>query len=131
MKTLFASHRRFSIWRYLISHGQLLLRSVPTGVECSRVEVLFRNVVAIKITMQLDNLTIRQPSEEELLTIGQQVGTPVSQLGGAVFVIKTLKSTGYVVASEFAAAEDDGDYKTPSSLLIEGSSEWPESLGPV
>ena len=119
MKTLFQSQRHFKIWKYLISHGQLLMRSVPTDAERNRVEVLFRNVLAIKTTMELDNLTIREPSEEELLTMAQQIGMPVSRLGGTAFVIETLTSTGYIIASDFATVEDDGNYKTPSSLLIE------------
>ncbi len=120
MSVLFQSQRHFKIWKYLISHGQLLMRSVPTDVERNRIEVLFRNVVAMSTTTELDNLTIREPSEPELLTIRGQIGTAASQLGGTAFVIETSTSTGYIVASDFATAEDDGDYRTPSSLLIEG-----------
>ena len=72
MKTLFQSQRYFKIWRYLISHGQLLMRSVSADAEQHRVEVLFRNVLAIKTTMELDKLTIREPSEEELPAISQK-----------------------------------------------------------
>ena len=115
MNTLFSSQRHFKIWKYLISHGQLLFRSVPTDAERNRVEVLFRNVVAVKTTMELDNLMIRQPSEEELSTIAQEIGMPVSQLGGTVLMIETLTSTGYIVASDYATAKDDGNYRTPSS----------------
>ena len=90
MKTLFRSQRHFKIWKYLISHqGQLLMRSVPTHGEPKRMEVLFRNVVAMKTSTELDNLTIREPSEEELLAICEEVGMPVSQLSGTAFVIET------------------------------------------
>jgi len=82
------------------------------------VEVLFRKVAAIKAGMELDELTIRDPSASELMTISQQIGSPAAQIG-RVFVIETSTWNGYIVASEFATAEDDGDYKTPSSLLIE------------
>ena len=118
MNALFKSHRHFRIWKYRVSHGQLLLRSVPTDTEHSRVEVLFRSVVAIKTTMELDSLKIRRPSEAELLEISQQAGIPVQKIDAMTFIIETKTSTGYLIAHDFTTAEDEGDYKTPSSLFI-------------
>ncbi len=118
MNTVFESHRHFKIWRYVISHGQLLLRSVPTELNPRRIEVLFRNVHAMKINTEVDHLVIRAAISEEILTIGQEVGTPISDLGLTAFVIESLCSKGYVIASDIATAEDEGNYKTPSSLLI-------------
>lgn len=118
MPMLFQSYRHFKIWRYLISHGQLLLRSVPTESEPGRIEVLFSNVYAMKINTEVDYLLIRQASEEETLKIGQEVGTPLSDLELTAFIVESSSMRGYVVASNVATAEDEGDYKTPSSLLI-------------
>ena len=118
METLFDSDRQFKIWRYLVSHGQLLFRSLPTDTEPTRVEVLFRNVYALKLTTQTDCLTIRQASDDEVAAIGSEVGISVSELGLAAFVLTSSTTTGFVVATDMSSTEDTGNYKTPSSLLI-------------
>lgn len=118
MKTLFDSRRYFKIWKYLVSHKQLLLRSVPTDLELCRVEVLFRNVYALKTTTELDTFTIRDPSSKESLEIEQELGADIFELALHAFVIESTSFKGYVVASDVSMAEDEGDYKTQSSLLI-------------
>lgn len=118
MNTLFQSTRHFKVWRYLISHGQLLLRSVPTDSEPYRIEVLFRDVHAVKITTELNELVIREPSEQELFIISEDVRVSMSTLGLKAFMIESSSYRGYVVASDVATAKDQGDYKTPSSLMI-------------
>jgi hypothetical protein len=115
VNTLFHSDREFKVWRYLVSHGQLLLRSVPTSSEPKRIEVLFRNVIAMKTNTKLTGLTIRQPSEAEVLRIGRESGEGARM---SVFIVESSCSEGYIVATDFATAEDGGDYKSPSSLLI-------------
>lgn len=115
---IFQSHRHFQTWRYLVSHGQLLMRSTPTENEPSRVELLFRYVHAVKLSVTLDNIAIRQASPSELTRINEDIGESVTDLELNAFMIESSKSTGYVVARSFAWVEDDGDYKTPSSLLI-------------
>jgi hypothetical protein len=119
MTALFRSHRQFKVWKYRISHEQLLLRSVPTASEPRRLEVLFRGVLAMKLTTNLDHLTIQQPSDEELTDIRQQIWNTTHEVTKTAFIVRTLDSTGYVVASDFSTAEDDADYKTPSSLFID------------
>ncbi len=119
MKTLFQSKSRFKVWKYLISHGQLLLRSLPTDSQPIRIELLFKGVYAIKMTMEISGVTIREPTQDELSAINEDIGTPVTELGLKAFVVESFASWGYVIASVFRTAEDDGDYKTPSSLLIE------------
>jgi hypothetical protein len=116
INVLFRSSRHFQIWQYRVSHRQLLIRSVLEGDDPSRIEVLFRNVAAIKIATAFDGLVIREPSPEELSAIRQQAGPSVTV--DRAFVIEALDLFGYIVASNFSTAEDNGDYKTPSSLLI-------------
>lgn len=94
------------------------MRSVPSREHPSREEVLFRNVHAIKATTQVDSFSIRRPSQEEIEQIELDIGESVAELGLEAFVIESGKRTGYIVASEFVTAEDAGDYKTPSSILI-------------
>jgi hypothetical protein len=72
----------------------------------------------MSLTTELDTLKIREPSAEERTAIATQFGIARFELPETAFVIETKSTTGFVVACEFATAEDGGDYKTPSSLLI-------------
>jgi hypothetical protein len=47
--TEFHSDRVFELWSYTITHGQLLLRANKTNVFSSRVEVLFKDVLALNV----------------------------------------------------------------------------------
>lgn len=118
MNSLFESTRHFQAWRYGVSHGQLLLRSVPTKSDPRRIEVLFKNVRVLKMSMEADGLMIRDPYHEELLRIRQEVGDALSGVGVRAFIVGSSKFQGYVIASSVVTAVDDGDYKTPSSLFI-------------
>ena len=42
--SLFVSDRFFQIWRYTVSHRQLLLRSTKSDVAHTRIEILFKDV---------------------------------------------------------------------------------------
>jgi hypothetical protein len=65
--TEFSSSRSFQVWRYVVSHRQLLLRSSRTPEVTTRLELLFKNVSAIKLPTHLDALRVRElhdgPSE--------------------------------------------------------------------
>ena len=54
--------RRFQIWLYSVSHGQLLLRSNRSGEFSTRIDVLFKNVAAIELPTAFDGLS-RKPQQ--------------------------------------------------------------------
>jgi hypothetical protein len=97
----FASERRFQLWSYTVSHGQLLLRSTKDDDHPTRVDVLFKNVQTINLPASMDGLHI------------QKVGPRSYQLRGGDW-------QGHVEASVMVAAEDEGSYLDPSPLYIGG-----------
>lgn len=120
METLFQTNREFTLWKYRVSHGQLLLRSVPTDVEPSRLEILFRNVFALQMTTEMEGISIRSSLDSETAQIEDSIGVEIGKIGLKVFILESVTSRGYVVASSCDSAEDDGDYKAKSSLMIGG-----------
>jgi hypothetical protein len=90
----FTSDRDFQMWRYTVSHGQLLLRSVRTDVHSTRVDVLFKNVSWLDLPSTFTGLTITQGDERFALTGRDWHG---SVTAGACFT-----------------AEDEGAYDDPS-----------------
>lgn len=113
-----ASQRGFQVWRYLVSHRQLLLRSNKGEDNDTRVEVLFKNVTAINLPTHLDGLTIEEPSDgdEQRLAIDFH---PVLEPGQRIYRVRGLTYNGHIIAGAVFTAEDTGDYQDSSPLLRE------------
>ena len=115
--TEFSSSRVFQFWRYVVSHRQLLLRSNQTPELPTRLELLFKNVSAMKVPTHLNAVTIHQLPDDR-----EASGTePVDiEPGQRIFSVTGNNYSGYVVAGALFAHEDQEDYAAPSALLVEG-----------
>ena len=102
----FLSDRKFQLWRYTVSHGQLLLRSTKDDDHPTRVDVLFKNVHAIDLPASMDGLHIHK------------VGPQSYRLRGNDW-------EGQVQAGVLAVAEDEGSYLDPSPLFLGGGEDDP------
>jgi len=116
---LFSSDRSFQLWRYTVSHSQLLLRSNKTDTETKRVEVLFKGVDLVTIPTTLDGLVITE-NPLEALPDDEFQGVKVDSSFHRYFHIKTNKTNGVILACAVFFAEDDGDYADASKLYIDG-----------
>ena len=107
---LLRSTRSFRLWRARVSHGELLLRSVKNG-EPTRIDALFKPVLAMKLKTTLLGLLVRPADRAEQAAIEREVGR---NDGAHVFIVESADFSGYVVASTFAWHEDDREYHEPS-----------------
>lgn len=106
--------RRFQIWQYTTSHGQLLLRSPKSQDAPSRIDVAFKNVAGISLPTVFDGLEIsRTESNSEVPTI---LGA-LSMQDRSIFQVKGIGFTGYIIAGAIYWDENSGEYDEPSSLL--------------
>jgi hypothetical protein len=113
METFF--DRMFQLWAYTVGHGQLLLRSVKSDSAPSRVDLAFKDVVALKLPSFFDQLAVeessaRQVALSESLAAGRRVWILRGTCGGATF-------EGFVVAGAMLSIEDDGEYNEPSQIF--------------
>ena len=92
----FESDRHFQIWKYGVSHAQLLLRSVKDAAHSTRIDVLFVNVKRLDLPTSLNGLRIERADDH--------------------FRLCGSDWQGSVVAGNFAHAEDDGEYHAPSPV---------------
>ena len=95
---LYRSERRFSLWAYTVSHGQLLLRS-PQGTDPLRdttIDVLFKPVTAMKVPGQFSGLAIRCATEEETSLAEQDVPAGIGR-DERVLVLEGDGTLGYVI----------------------------------
>lgn len=99
--------RRFQIWLYTVSHGQLLLRSNRSDQHATRVDVLFKDVAVVQLPMSFDGLVVMEASEGEARNLNVQLGAQQIH-DRKVFVIQGSNFEGYVVAGAVFWHEDEG-----------------------
>jgi len=107
--------RRFQIWRYTVSHAQLLFRSTKSELLSTRIDVLFKGVISIKLPTLFDGLRVQE--------LGDATdGDPTVMLGAwdplnrRFYEVSGNSYRGYVVAAAVFWAEDDGEYYSPSQF---------------
>jgi hypothetical protein len=97
-RELFRSDRRFQIWAYTTSHGQLLLRATPRYGADGRpdhettIDVLFKPLEALKLKDSFTGLVIRCASAEE----GEHIKESLPDLDWNDLHIFMLESQGQV-----------------------------------
>ena len=115
-EVLFKSPRSFKMWRYNVSHRQLLLRSTKENDTPTRVDILFKDVTAIKLHTELLGLTILKISPAEVDSIPEELKGLISDRK-TLFSIESARCAGYVLAGLMEQAEDTGEYDEPSYLF--------------
>jgi hypothetical protein len=117
MDQLVCFDRPFQLWKYAVSHGQLLFRS-PKSKTCStRVEVLFKGVAAMLVRSDYDRLVVHVASEEEGMAIAEASG--FASLDGRQLYVLEGQPNHFVIAAVVLSLEDDGEYFDPSQLLTD------------
>ncbi|HEX8430246.1 MAG TPA: hypothetical protein VF625_03125 [Longimicrobium sp.] len=113
---VFASTRRFELWIYHVSHGQLLLRSNRTSEDATRVEILFVNVLSMHLPTLIETLEI------EIADAGASAEI-LSNMGAweldteKVFLVRGRNCRGHVLAGGIFWNEDDVYFPGPSALM--------------
>ena len=116
--TLFESERDFQLWRAVVGHSQLLLRSTKSETESTRIDVLFKPVRAMKLLTMLRRLRVREADAGEAIEIARETGEEKDD-EGRIFIVESGPFTGFVVAGVMATHEDDGEYGDPSAILVD------------
>src|SRR5215472_14871400 len=90
-------HRKFEVWLYSVSHGQLLLRSNRSEKFSTRIDVLFKDVAAMALPTVFDGLSVAEAVTDEARNLNIQLGA-LRISNRKVFVIWGPTFKGYVVA---------------------------------
>lgn len=108
--------RRFQLWRYTVSHGQLLLVSTKGDVHPTRCEILFKDVARVDLPTLLDDVEIDVVDARDVPDLVLQLGA--YEMGyRKVYRVRGRGFVGYVVAGVAVWDEDEGEYHAPSSLM--------------
>lgn len=112
-KTIVSSDRLFQMWKYTVSHQQLLLRSTKSPDFPTRIDVFFKGVEQFHLPTILEGLFIREATEAEIgsLCSLREASFPKNV---KVFVVRGRGYVGYIAASLTVFHEDQGEYNDPS-----------------
>lgn len=109
------SDRRFQVWEYHVSHGELLIRS-PKSPESNsspeqltNVDLIFDGVQYMALPRAFTGFEVADPRPEELRSIEQQIGKAVKH-PQKVVVLVSGERRFYVVAAHFKIDENDLDF---------------------
>jgi hypothetical protein len=98
------------MWDYSVSHSTLLLRSVGGGDVPSRIDVAFFGVRALHIRDEYASLSIEKATDvmaAGVLAVNSVPGEPLAR-----YLING--GPDYILATNVAWEEDDGDHRSPS-----------------
>ena len=105
--------RPFQLWLHAVSHRNLLLRSVKSSAELTRVDILFHNVRAVQIPTLMDSLRISieaiRPLEEACGRFGVKATADCK-----LYALSSDQFSGLVIASNMTSHEDALEYGDPS-----------------
>lgn len=110
--------RRFQLWTYMTSHGQLLLRSAKSKGYNTRIDVLFKDVYALHAGAYFFDVSILEVDKNEL---AKQFGdlSAFEEPGVKWFLLQTSKWSGFVCAGGVFWKEDNGEFHESSQLIPE------------
>jgi len=125
---VFPVERKFQVWWYRVSHGQLLLRSgrwIKGTDNHERTDVWFRSVGAMVLldTSFRGGLTITRI--HDAAGVAQQAGVNPELLKHLqLFALDAAEGRSLVVAGRVYVAEDVGPLFGPTSWEIQSKEQW-------
>ncbi|HEU5378087.1 MAG TPA: hypothetical protein VFV38_21910 [Ktedonobacteraceae bacterium] len=106
--------RVFAVWKYTISHRQLILRSVKDqerGIS-TRIDLLFKPVAWMSLPTSLSDVRVEEASPEHVQFMTTTSGVTL-QGSEKLFVLQGNQTQGYVAASLYALDESTREFDEP------------------
>lgn len=115
---IFTSNRYFTLFDFLISHGQLLLRSSKNDKYTDNVDIIFFDVQYIQLHISLHGLSVSCPDKSELANL-IQLSSSSTAAGKQIFEIKSGDANYYIAASYFTVYENQLEFNETSLGVLE------------
>ncbi|WP_411347176.1 hypothetical protein [Paenibacillus sp. WLX2291] len=97
--------RKFKLWYYTISHGQLLLRSIKDDNNTTNIDVMFLDVDYIELPRYLSDVKLEKAQEKDINYIQQKLGEHI--LPESIRIIISKNGRYIVVASIMKVVENE------------------------
>ena len=116
---LYASDRYFTVFDFLISHGQLLIRSSKSGEFGENIDIIFFNVNFQQLSTYCKRLTIRRASLPTTSVKSKAVADFLVGEENYLFEIESNNEKYYIAASFFKVYENRLEFHETSLGVIE------------
>jgi hypothetical protein len=113
---IYFSERSFSVFSYDISHGLLLLRSGKTNDYNTRIDILFKDVVAIESRMKINKILIKI-EDPSFISNAMSKSSLIIEPGHKVYSLTSDDWVGFIVGGMITVHEDNEDFFKKSFLL--------------
>jgi hypothetical protein len=112
-KEVFSSERYFTMFDFLISHGQLLLRASKDEDYNINIDIIFYDVKFIQLCTSLPGLSIKLISNNKGL-INEYVKSIISNNDNYIYEVRAKGEKYYVTASFVRVFENDLEFNETS-----------------
>ncbi len=109
--------RPFQSWAYSVSHAQLLIRSGRSDDYATRIDILFKAVIAIKLPTVCHGVRVMEAPPDEAAKMSAESGARYlgsqgakSPPSGKLFLTSGVGFSGYVIAGVMFWHEDEGHH---------------------
>ena len=109
-------NRKFKVWGYTVSHGQLLLRSTKDNDYPTRVDVLFKNVIFIQIPVLFLGLVVSEMDKKDFQSLNLSTGL-YPERNRKFFKVSGNNWNGVIVAGVVSFLEEDAEHSSQSKLI--------------
>lgn len=118
-KEIFKSDKYFTVFDFIVSHGQLLLRASKNEDNLKNIDIIFFGTRYIQLFTSLSGLSISLVNKNEEGTNYPSINSFLSADENFLFEIETKNEKYYVGASCFKVYENELEFNETSLGLIE------------
>jgi hypothetical protein len=118
-KEIFESNRYFTVFDFILSHGQLLLRASKDDDNNKNIDIAFFGVRYIQLFTSLFGVSIRLVDLNKDIVNYDSVSSFLNGDGNHLFEIVTKSEKFYIAASHFKVYENELEFHETSLGLNE------------
>ena len=118
-KEIFKSDRYFTVFDFIISHGQLLLRASKGDDNIKNIDIIFFGARYIQLFTSLSSISIRIVDKNKDLINYDSVSSFLNNDENYLFEIETNNEKFYIGASYFKVYENELEFNETSLGLGE------------
>ena len=110
--------RKFQLWYYTVSHGELLIRSPKTPDNPKNIDIMFIDVIYSELPRYLYNLKIEETKSEDIIYLQERLNGPTKL--GEVTVLLSNGKRYFVAASLIKIDENELDmFELPEESVLQ------------
>jgi len=116
---IFKSERYFTVFDFVISHGQLLLRSSKDDDNVKNIDIIFSGTRYVQLFTSLSSISIKVVDKKSNLINYDCVSSFLSHNNNYLFEVETSNEKFYIGASNFKVYENELEFNETSLGLSE------------